>query len=64
MRLRELRESKNLSQADIAKILKVKQSTYSRYENGERNIDIETLTKLANFYGVSLDYIVKRNWDI
>ena len=58
LRIRDLREDKDLSQARIAVVLNCTQQTYSRYENGERSIPIESLIRLAYFYNVSLDYIV------
>ncbi len=58
MRLRDLREDSDLTQQAIADFLNVKQSTYSQYENGKRQIPIEALIKLAGFYKVSTDYIL------
>lgn len=59
-RLRTLREEKRLTQKQIAKFLNIQQGTYSDYERGRRNIPLESLIKLANFYHVSLDYLVGR----
>jgi len=59
-RLRELREDRDLSQETIARLLNVSQRTYSRYENNERAIPLESLIKLTDFYNVSLDYIVEK----
>ena len=59
MRLRELREDRDLTQADIAKILSCKQNTYQQYESEKRQIPLEALTKLCEFYGVSADYILE-----
>ena len=50
LRIRDLREDSDLSQKEIAKFLHVSQATYSRYENGELEISIPTLTALADFY--------------
>lgn len=59
-RLRDLREDKDMKQADIAEFLGIKQTVYSRYERGFQNIPIEHLLKLADFYNVSTDYIFGR----
>lgn len=59
-RLRDLREDKDMKQADIAEILGIKQTVYSRYERGFQNIPIEHLLTLADFYNVSTDYILGR----
>ena len=58
MRLKELREERKLTQKTIADILHVKQNTYSQYENGQREIPIDTLISLAKYYNVSTDYIL------
>lgn len=59
-RLKDLRTDKDLTQQQIADILFMKQQQYSRYENGEREIPMQSLIILANFYDVSIDYIVGR----
>ena len=59
-RLRDLREDKDLKQADIAKLLTVHQTTYSDYELGRLNIPVSVLHTLADFYGVSVDYLLGR----
>lgn len=59
-RLRDLREDNDLKQADIAKILNIQQTVYSRYERGFQNIPLEHLLKLADLYKVSVDYILER----
>lgn len=59
-RLRDLREDKDMKQADIAELLGIQQTVYSRYERGFQNIPIEHLLKLADFYDVSTDYILGR----
>lgn len=59
-RLRDLREDKDLLQTDIAKLLGIQQTVYSRYERGFQNIPIEHLLTLADFYNVSVDYILGR----
>ena len=59
-RIRDLREDNELTQEYMGKILNVSQRTYSRYENDERAIPIEILSKLADHYGTSVDYIIER----
>ena len=59
-RLRDLREDKDMSQTQIAEILFTSQTVYSRYERGVRTIPVEHLIILADFYGVSTDYILGR----
>lgn len=59
-RLKDLREDKDLTQSDIAKILNIQQTVYSRYERGVQNIPLEYLLKLADFYNTSTDYILGR----
>lgn len=61
-RIRDLREDNDKKQTELAKYLNVDQSTYSDYENGKINIPIEQLIKIADFYNVSLDYLVGRRW--
>ncbi len=60
-RVRELREDRDLKQREIAEYLDVKQTTYSKYELGRIDIPIEALIKLADYYGVTLDYLVGRD---
>ena len=60
MRMRELREKAELSQSQMAEILGCSKSVYSRYERSERQPDIDTLCKIADYYKVSLDYLVGR----
>lgn len=57
-RLKDLRNDRDLSQEDIAKLLGIQQTVYSRYERGFQNIPIEHLLTLADFYGTSVDYIL------
>ena len=59
-RLRNLREDADLRQKDIADYLHCSQVTYSRYELGTREIPLEALGTLADFYGVSVDYLMGR----
>lgn len=60
-RLRDLREDHDLLQKDVADILGISQTVYSRYERGYQNIPLEHLLKLADYYVVSLDYILERD---
>ena len=57
-RIRDLREDRDLSQSQVAEILKVSQSTYSRYESGYLDVPSEILIDLSKFYNVSVDYIL------
>jgi len=58
MRLKEIREYRGLSQLKIADVLNIKQNTYSQYETEKRQIPIESLIKLSEFYNVSVDYLL------
>lgn len=60
VRLKKLREDYDLSQNDIAKYLNISQRTYSYYEKGGRDIPIQILIKLADYYNTSIDYLVNR----
>ena len=57
-RIRDLREDKDLSQSQMANILNLSQSTYSRYENGILDIPSQVLIDLAAFHKVSVDYLL------
>lgn len=59
-RLRDLREDKDLSQKELAQILGMSQTGYSKYETGENDISTQILMKLADFYHTSVDYILGR----
>lgn len=59
-RLRDLREDRDLKQKDVAEYLQLHQTTYSDYELGELNIPVAVLHKLADFYNVSVDYLLGR----
>lgn len=59
-RIRDLREDSDLSQWQLAESLHCSQRAYSYYESGERGMPIEMLIKLADFYGVSVDYLLER----
>ena len=60
LRLRDLREDRDLKQKDLAEMLQIHQTTYSDYELGRLNIPIAVLHTLADFYGVSVDYLLGR----
>lgn len=60
MHIRDLREDRYLSQKELAAILQVHQTTYSDYELGNLNVPVSVLHKLADFYGVSVDYLLGR----
>ena len=57
-RIRNLREDSDLTQAEIGKIVNVPQRTYAYYESGERMIPPQVLVALAQFYHVSVDYLL------
>lgn len=59
MRLKELRIKKNLRQEDVAQMLGVERSTYTKYESGASRPKNEILIELSNFYNVSVDYILE-----
>ncbi|MGN0107443.1 MAG: helix-turn-helix domain-containing protein [Hominilimicola sp.] len=59
-RLKDLREDKDLKQKDIADMLGIQQTVYSRYERGFQNIPLEFLLQLADFYNTSTDYLLGR----
>lgn len=59
-RLRDLREDADLSQREVAALLGIQQTVYSRYERGFQTIPLEHLLKLAEHYHVSVDYILER----
>ena len=59
-RIRDLREDMDLNQTKVAKMLGMSQTGYSKYETGENDIPTNILIKLANFYEVSIDYILNQ----
>ena len=59
-RIKDLREDRDLKQKVLADLLETSQTQYSRWERGEREIPVHLLIKLADFYGVSMDYITGR----
>ena len=58
--IRAVREDRDIRQREIAAILNVSQNTYSQYETGVISLTAEVLIKLADFYGVSIDYLLGR----
>ena len=59
-RIRNLREDRDLTQQELADFLNCTQACYSHYESGRRDIPTEVLSRLADFYGVSIDYLLGR----
>ena len=59
-RLIELREENRLGQKELAKLLNIGQSSYSKYERGVVVVPIDNLCKIADFYNTSLDYLASR----
>ncbi len=57
-RLRELRVRAGRNQTEIADLLNMQQNQYSRYERGERELPMHLFIRLAQYYGVSIDYMV------
>lgn len=60
MRLKELRKAKGISQLKLALDLNMSQNTISRYETGEREADYRSLILIADYFNVSIDYLLKR----
>lgn len=58
--LRSIREDRDIRQKDIAKYLNISQNTYSQYETGVISLTAEVLIKLAEYYNVSIDYLLDR----
>lgn len=58
LRLRDLREDNDMSQTEMAKILKCSQQTYSRYEAHVTEIPLQSLINLAEYYDTSVDYLI------
>lgn len=57
-RLAELRKAKGLKQKNLAELINISRDTYAQYEIGRRSPEYETLIKIANFHGVTVDYLV------
>ncbi len=62
-RIRDLREDKDITQAQMGKILSCSQRVYSNYERGDIDIPTSTLVKIADFHKVSVDYLLNRTDD-
>ena len=60
MRLKELRKKKGISQLRLAMELSISQNSISRYETGEREADYKTLILIADYFNVSIDYLLYR----
>lgn len=60
MRLKTLRKNKNITQQRLAIELGINQNTLSRYENGQRQADYNTLIQIADYFDVSVDYLIER----
>lgn len=58
--LRAIREDRDIKQKEVAEILNVSQNTYSQYETGVISLTAEVLIKLADYYNVSIDYLLDR----
>ena len=59
-RIQDLRTDADLSQKQLSEILHISQRSYSHYETESRNIPVEMLIRLANYYDISVDYLVGR----
>lgn len=59
-KIRDLREDRDLSQKSLAEYLQIHQTTYSDYELSRLNVPVAVLHKLADYYGVSIDYLLGR----
>ena len=59
-RIQDLRTDANMSQKQLSEILHISQRSYSHHETGSRNIPVEMLIRLANYYDISVDYLVGR----
>ena len=60
MRLKELRKKRKISQVKLAMDLSMTQNSISRYENGTREADYKTLIRFADYFDVSIDYLLER----
>ena len=59
-RIQDLRTDADMSQKQLSEVLHISQRSYSHYETGSRNIPVEMLIRLANYYDISVDYLVGR----
>lgn len=62
-RIRDMREDADLSQAKLGEILHISQRSYSHFETGTRSLPVDVLIKLADYYNVSVDYLLERTDD-
>lgn len=60
-RLRDLREDNDMTQKEMAKEFDMQPTQYRRYENGESDLPLELAKKIADYYGISVDYIAMRS---
>lgn len=60
MRLKDIREDRDINQKELADYLHIKQNTYSQYENEQRGLPIDILIRLADYFNTSTDYILGR----
>ena len=63
MRLKEIRKRRGITQLKLSMDLNISQNTISRYETGEREADYATLIRLADYFNVSIDYLLERTND-
>lgn len=63
-RIRDLREDRDMSQTQIAKILNMSQTGYSKYETGENDLPTAVLIKLSKYYDTSIDYLLGQTDEI
>ena len=59
-RIRNLREDKDMNQTQMAEKLNINQRTYSRYENADSMMPLDSLVQIADFHNVSVDYLLER----
>lgn len=59
MRIRDLREDRDLTQKQLADYLHIRQNTYSQYETGQRQLPLDILVALARYYDTSTDYLLE-----
>ncbi len=60
LRIKDMREDRDLTQKQVSEMLMCDQSLYSKYERREREMPLVLIIKLADFYGVSVDYLIGR----
>ena len=60
MRLKELRKNRGITQLKLSMDLSISQNSISRYETGEREADYSTLIRIADYFNVSIDYLLNR----